>query len=210
MKVEVLSVTPAAEKIVEEAGRTCYRSESKINGGSKQGFIKRLIAAGHFSVLEHASVTIRLSGISRALTHQLVRHRLCSFSQQSQRYVKEEKFDYNTPPSIGSDKDALNIYNDCMEYLSGVYSKLLSIGILKEDARYVLPNACATQIVFTANFRQLRRMISLRGEKKAQWEIREVFIKILEQMKNIAPNCFFDLETDYKKRTVSSAVSDRE
>ena len=206
MKVEILCVTPDAEKLIEEAGRTCYRSEGRIGSGTEQAFIRNLIAAGHLSVLEHASATIRLSGISRALTHQLIRHRLCSFSQQSQRYVREDEFEYITPPAIASNENAVQVYHECMGQLTDVYKKLLSAGILKEDARYVLPNACATQIVFTANFRQLRSMIHLRGEKKAQWEIREAFIRILEQMKKIAPNCFFDFETDYEKMTVESGV----
>ena len=202
MKVELLAVTPDAERVVEEAGRTCYMSFDRMREGSEGVFIKNLLRAGHLSVLEHASATFRVSGASRAFTHQLVRHRMCSFSQQSQRYVSEKGFRYTVPPSIESGSDSMDVYRDAMNYLAGAYGKLLEMGIRKEDARYVLPNACRSEIVFTANFRQLRHMIGLRGEKKAQWEIREVFIEILKCLKSAAPACFYDFNIDETERVI--------
>ncbi len=202
MKVEILAVTPDAEKVIEEAGRTCYKSSHKMREGSETEFIKRLIKAGHLSVLEHASVTVKLEGVSRALTHQLVRHRLVSFSQQSQRYVKEEGFTYTVPPAIKEKSEAVSIFRDCMEQARNSYEKMLNMGVLKEDARYVLPNSCHTEIIFSCNFRQLRHIIELRGEIKAQWEIREAAIEILKKMKVIAPNCFYDYEINEEKRVI--------
>ena len=126
MEIELLSVTPDAETLIESAGRTCYQSVSRIKEGSESDFIKRLIKSGHLSVLEHACVTIRLKKISRALTHQLVRHRLCSFSQQSQRYVKEDNFAYTVPAKIKENKEARAIFTECMENIKNAYTKRTS------------------------------------------------------------------------------------
>lgn len=202
MEVEILTVTHNAEKLIEKSGRTCYQSEDKIQEGSEAEFIKRLIKAGHLSVLEHAYVTIRLKGVTRAFTHQLVRHRLCSFSQVSQRYVKADKFPCTVPPKIKENKEANKIFYDCMENIRDAYKKIIGFGILAEDARYVLPNSCHTEIVFSCNFRELRHIIKIRGEIKAQWEIREVFIEILKKLKEIAPNCFYDFDIDEDRRRI--------
>jgi thymidylate synthase (FAD) len=202
MKVEVLVVTPGAEELIEQAGRTCYQSQDKIAEESREPFIKRLIKAGHISVLEHASVTFRLKEVSRAFTHQLVRHRVCSYSQQSQRYVREDKFSYVVPPKVAKSNEAEEVFKDCMDKIRESYKKLLDLGIPKEDSRYVLPNSCQTEIVFSCNFRQLRHMLELRGELSAQWEIREVFIEILKEMKKIAPVCFCDFLVNEEKRTI--------
>ncbi|MFC2062280.1 FAD-dependent thymidylate synthase [Elusimicrobiota bacterium] len=202
MELEILSVTPDPQKIIEQAGRTCYQSADKITGSSNEGFIRKLIKAGHLSVLEHAVVTFRMKDVSRALTHQLVRHRLCSFSQQSQRYVNEDDFSYVIPSEIEKSPEIKDIFVECMEYLNNIYRKLIDCGIRKEDARYVLPNSCNTEIVFSCNFRQLRHILLLRGSAKAQGEIREVFIEILEKMKDIAPDCFFDFSIDKERRVI--------
>jgi len=202
VKIEILESTPDPQKLIERAARTCYKSEGKITEDSHKNFIRKLITAGHLSVLEHASVTFRLEGVSRALTHQLVRHRLCSFSQQSQRYVGEDNFNYIIPEKIRADREALCKYEECMAKIKETYIELTEKGVPKEDARYVLPNSCLTEIVFTGNFRELRHMLELRGSLKAQWEIREVFIEILRQMKEIAPDCFFDFKIDESKRKI--------
>ncbi len=206
MKVQLVSVTPNAEKVIEKAARTCYMSHGKITKCSHKEFIKRLIGAGHLSVLEHALATFSLEGVSRALTHQLVRHRLCSYSQQSQRYVREDNFQWVVPPDIKEDKNLKKEYDECMKYLKDRYSSFLQNSVKAEDARFILPNACCTSIVFSANFRQLRHIIALRGSSKAQWEIRELFIKITELMKKIAPSCFYDFKVDYEKRIVKKDV----
>ncbi|MGM0568395.1 MAG: FAD-dependent thymidylate synthase [Elusimicrobiota bacterium] len=202
MEVRLTALTPEAEKLIESSGRTCYMSRHKMTDNSHSSFIKKLIKAGHLSVLEHACATFNLSGVSRALTHQLVRHRLCSFSQRSQRYVKEEEFAFVTPPSIEKNKKTKEMYDKSMGMLFDVYSRLLNEGVSPQDARFVLPNACPSTIVFSANFRQLRHMIELRGASKAQWEIRELFIKIAKLLKKEAPSCFYDFKIDENKRIV--------
>jgi len=205
MKIEILSITPKAEKLIELAGRTCYKSQKRITKNSHRNFIKRLVRAGHLSVLEHAYVTIRLRNVSRAFTHQLVRHRLCSFSQVSQRYVDETNFKYVIPPKISKNRKAKKLFLKIMEDTRKNYKELIFLGIPKEDARYILPNATHTEIVFSCNFRELRHIFILRGSSKAQWEIRGVCIKILEKMKEIAPNCFFDLDINKEKRIIIKA-----
>lgn len=202
MRVRLLSITDEADKLIEEAGRVCWRSEERITPDTASGFVKMLIDAGHLSVLEHATAVFHIEGVSRALTHQLVRHRLCSFSQQSQRYVSEENFEYIIPEKIQSDTEALSMYNDIMLSISGAYSNLISMGIKKEDARYLLPNATRTTLAMGANFRQLRHMLSLRGSPKAQLEIRLLFIEILKILKEKAPASFYDFSYDEEKRVI--------
>lgn len=188
MKIELLAITPDAEKLIEEAGRTCY--QSKIGDPT---IIQRWIKSGHESMIEHASATFRVSEISRALTHQLVRHRIASYSQQSQRYVSEDQFGFIIPDEIiktGVSQEYLGFMADVQEF----YNFLISKGVKKEDARFVLPNACHTEIVFTMNFRALRNFFNLRLDKHAQWEIREMAKEMLTILKNYAPNCFYDME----------------
>jgi thymidylate synthase (FAD) len=179
MKVELLSITRNCDKLIEQAGRTCYQSEDKITDTSSEAFIARIIKSGHESVLEHASATFRISGVSRALTHQLVRHRLCSFSQQSQRYVNESDFAYVIPPSIAEENE--QEYKDDMATIQAMYNRWRR-RVKKEDARYVLPNACCSEIVVSANFRQWRHFLKLRWSKHAQWEIYGLAQEILGQL----------------------------
>ena len=202
--VELLAITPDAEKLIEEAGRTCYLSLSKITENSSDNFIRAAVRRGHESILEHASATFKISGASRSFTHQLVRHRLASFSQQSQRYVEESEFNYIVPPSIASDPEALKVFRDYMETAREVYSRLREKGMLKEDARFVLPNALESQIVFSANFRELRHVFALRLEKAAQWEIRLVCLEMLKIMQKKAPMVFGDFEINEQDFTASS------
>lgn len=190
--VEILKSTPDAEKLIESAGRTCYLSSAKGHRNSEKIMIRMLIKKGHYSVLEHASATFRIKGGSRSFTHQLVRHRLCSYSQQSQRYVNENCFSTVTPPSIVADESALTYFKIAMKNAQLAYAKLISLGIKKEDARFVLPNACTSEIVITANFRELRHIFDKRCDKAAQWEIRDIAMQMLGIMKNIAPTVFED------------------
>ncbi|MFH1541289.1 MAG: FAD-dependent thymidylate synthase [Elusimicrobiota bacterium] len=203
MKIELLAVTPNAEKLIENAGRTCYMSFDKKLDGSEKKFIQGLVKAGHSSVLEHAYVTFRVKEVSRALTHQLVRHRLCAFSQQSQRYVNEKNFSYVTPEKIEKDEKAKKIYDDFLEYSRDIYTKLQTLTIPNEDARYVLPNAVCSEIVFSTNFRELRHMFQVRGSRRAQWEIRELCIEILKIMIEKAPSVFGDFIINEKERTIT-------
>jgi thymidylate synthase (FAD) len=159
-----------------------------------------LISRGHLSVLEHASAAFRIRGVSRALTHQLVRHRLASYSQRSQRYVSEGGFPYVTPPAIEGDPAAKRRYDDAVENARAAYEDLIALGVKREDARFVLPNATATEIVMTANFREWRHVLELRGHRSAQWEIRRLAVAILKILREYAPATFGDFsidETDY-------------
>lgn len=202
MNVDLVAYTPNPQRVIVAAARTCYLSFEKQNEESDRRLIRKLIGMGHLSVLEHATATFRIKGCSRAFTHQLVRHRLCSFSQQSQRYVEEEGFQVVTPPRIREFPDAFQLYQKTMEMIRNSYRSLREMGILKEDARFVLPNAVASEIVFSANFRQLRHMLVLRGAPHAQWEIREVFLRIGTILKEIAPDCFFDLKINQDKKII--------
>ena len=194
MEVELLAVTPDAERLIESAGRTCYMSQERVTGGSASKFIRMLISSGHLSVLEHAYATFRIFGISRAATHQLVRHRLCSFSQKSQRYVKEREAAFIVPPRIKANPEAVSIFEHCVSASRDIYNRLIDMGIPKEDARFVLPNAVSSEIVMSANFREIRHILLTRGTIHAQWEVRELAVRILRLMKNEAPDVFFDLE----------------
>lgn len=202
MKVKLLFITPDAEKLIETAGRTSYLSFNKQEEGTEKAFIRMLIENGHLSVLEHAYATFRISGVSRAFTHQLVRHRLCSFTQQSQRYVDESNFNFIEPDSIRNNSDVHSIFTKFMEEAKKVYSQLQKLGIKNEDARFILPNAVESQIVVTANFREWRYIIELRGCADAQWEIRNVVIEILLILKKQAPAAFGDFEIDEKNGIV--------
>jgi thymidylate synthase (FAD) len=187
--------------VIEEAGRTCYLSWDKTTPDSHERFIKMLISRNHESVLEHAYATFRVEGGSRSFTHQLVRHRFCSFSQQSQRYVDEERFSIVTPESIRDNREAMRIFADFIEEARDAYKKLIGLGIKRQDARFVLPNAVESEIVVSANFRELRHMFKLRCHPSAQWEIRGICLEMLRIMKREAPSVFADFVIDEDKMT---------
>lgn len=199
MKVILLNpeaIKHAVSEIIETAGRICYDSKKK---GAPENFIARIIASGHESVVEHGAASFLVSGISRACSHQYVRHRLASYSQRSQRYVLEDNASFVTPESIekAGHKNGYNIhafYREFLQRAAGVYKILVDAGIPKEDARYVLPNACCTEMIITMNFRELRHFLKLRTSTKAQWEIREVANRILGTMRAIAPVLVEDIE----------------
>ena len=191
LHVEILAITPDAERVIEQAGRTCYLSFDRIGDQSERSFIQRLIKMGHESPLEHAYATFRLRNCSRAMTHQLVRHRLMAVSQQSQRYVDEKGFQYVVPESIPA--EFIQEYHQDMMYMEQLYRKWRDRGLKKEDARFVLPNACTSEIVVSANFREWRHIFTLRLSPKAQWEIRKACVMILDILRRHAPNCFEDM-----------------
>lgn len=152
--------------------------------------IKRVTGYGHGSVIEHASFTFSLEGVSRTMTHQLVRHRVASYTQQSQRYVAYNTLEkYVTPPSIEDNEEAKGIYEETLEKISDAYQRLLKL-VSKEDARFILPNAAKTNIIVTMNARELRHFFNLRCCARAQWEIREVATEMLKQVKKAAPTLF--------------------
>ncbi|TXT61117.1 MAG: Flavin-dependent thymidylate synthase [Promethearchaeota archaeon] len=202
MRVELIAVTPDPEKLIEQAGRTSYLSFDRQSEGSEKKFIKMIIKRGHTSVLEHASATFRISGVSRALTHQLVRHRFSSITQQSQRYVDETNFDYVEPDDIKVNPKTHRIFTELMERIKLDYKKLRNMRIRKEDARFILPNATKSELVISANFREWRHIIELRGDPAAQWEIRELTVRLLEELKKKAPTVFGDFIVNEEKDIV--------
>ncbi len=180
----------APEALVEHAGRACYRSEPKAD---RDRFVRARMREGHESIVEHASLTFDISGISRACSHQLVRHRLASYSQESQRYVDMAHPEFVIPPSVADNPEAMDVWDRFMGQVAEVYRALRDLGVRKEDARFVLPNAAATRIIVTMNLRELRHFFSVRCEKAAQWEIRELALEMLRQARGLAPAVFGDL-----------------
>jgi thymidylate synthase (FAD) len=194
VKVELLTITPDCEKIIERAGRTCYMSVDRSGAESASRFVRMLVGRGHHSVLEHATASFAISGVSRACTHQLVRHRLCSFSQKSQRYVSENDTGFVVPRSVAADEEAMKVFMGATSASHASYEKLVELGIPREDARFVIPGAVETDIVLSANLREFRHVVEVRGSRHAQWEIRELAVALLDILKQHAPNVFFDFE----------------
>ena len=195
LHVELLYHTPAPEKACAAAARQCYspRGASELmqalSDEEATRLVRQVVKSGHHSVLEHASFTFAAEGISRACTHQLVRHRLASYSQQSQRYVKAKDFNYIVPQSVKA-KGKERQFADFMAAAAALYAELGEAGIDKEDARFVLPNACETKIVITMNSRELLHFFEKRTCSRAQWEIRALAGEMLRLCKEKAPIIF--------------------
>lgn len=194
MNVQLLAHTPAPEQLVAASAKLCYSAASiadlaAIEADKAAEFISRLPEA-HQSPLEHVSFTFGIEGVSRAMLAQITRHRIASFSVQSQRYVNMDEFGYVIPPSIAANQDALDEYEHFMDRADLVYTYLRSSGIPAEDARFVLPNACETRMIVTMNARELMHFFSLRCCKRAQWEIRAVADEMLRLCKEVAPEIF--------------------
>ena len=197
MRVKLLRHTPDPERLCAAAAHTSYKNEGttrlfkNLSMEQARNAIRRVLGYGHYSVIEHASFTFSAEGVSRALTHQLVRHRIASYTQQSQRYVTYDTLEhYVTPISISESGEAKETYNDTLRHISDAYQKLLKLGVPKEDARFLLPNAAKTNILITMNARELRHFFSLRCCERSQWEIREMAIEMLRQAKQAAPTLF--------------------
>ena len=194
MKVRLLTYTPDPERVVAMAAKSCHTVDTPEMEDMSEKEIKAIIRitrdAGHHSVLEHASFTFVIDNVSRALTHQLVRHRLASYSQQSQRYVSLKPLEYVEPPTILAKEKAREKYGEVMRYLEESYTELVDMGIPLEDARYILPNATHTNIVVTMNARELINFFTLRTCMKAQWEIRALAYIMLNKVRKIAPTIF--------------------
>lgn len=196
LKVELIKHTENPEQVVAASARLCYSPVGvsdlmeQIHPEKAKELVEKVVSMGHLSTLEHVNFTFGVEGISRTLTHQLVRHRIASYSQQSQRYVKEESFEYIMPPKILKNQEADNIYKQTMEQIQEAYNRLLALGIDREDARYVLPNASETKIVITMNARSLLHFFDLRCCRRAQWEIRQMAGEMLELAKEAAPVLF--------------------
>lgn len=196
MKVTLITHTPNPELVIASAAKLCYSSsdiETLMNGLTTEkveAFIKKLADLGHQSPLEHCTFTFGIEGVSRALSHQLVRHRIASYSQKSQRYVKEGQFEYIVPPSISGNTTNSVIFEDFMEYCQQTYDYLIENGVPAEDARFVLPNACETKLITTMNIRALLHFFDERCCNRAQWEIRQMADEMLGICKEKAPNIF--------------------
>ena len=195
--VILIAHTPEAEKVVAMAAKICYaknvsikKLQKKINDNDVSAFITKLLESGHESPFEHISFTFGIEGISRACSHQLVRHRMASFSQRSQRYCFEDGFNYIEPEDINENENEDKIFRDFMRHSKEVYSKLIDKGVKPEDARMVLPNACETKIIVTMNARELLHFFKLRCCKRAQKEIREVAFMMKNICRKVAPNIF--------------------
>lgn len=220
MKVKLLAHTPQPEKVIAMAAKLCYSPvgvdeiEENLSDESVEKFLNVLINMGHESPLEHVTFTFGIEGISRSCSHQIVRHRIASFSQQSQRYVKLDQFEYIIPPQIAKIEEAKKIFIQSMKKDQEDYDKLVDILFEKnykklieegknekeaksqgekiaiEDARYVFSNACETKMVFTINTRSLYNFFDHRCCERAQWEIRELATEMLKEVKKVAPILF--------------------
>lgn len=195
-KVKLLRCTPDPQRTIAVAARLCYAPvgamelDEKLSDSEVESLVRRLISMGHMSAIEHASFTFAIEGISRACSHQLVRHRIASYNQQSQRYVQfEESPVFIVPPSIKGTKYE-KIFNEGVKKAYDLYFELLSQNVEAEDARYILPNATETKIVVTMNARSLLHFLTLRCCSRAQWEIRELAMQMFDIVKDIAPAVF--------------------
>lgn len=211
MKVTLITHTPDAEKIIAAAAKLCYSNadiDTLLDGltpEKTEKFLDMLTALGHASPIEHVTFTFGIEGVSRALLAQITRHRIASFSVQSQRYVKENNFMFVTPPEIAEDSAALALYQSAMYDAFTAYQKLaetlekkyLSVMDQRaaekkaiEDARFVLPNACTTKMILTMNARSLMNFFELRCCNRAQWEIRAVATEMCALVKEVCPTLF--------------------
>ena len=195
MKVMLLACTQNADAICAAAGNSCYSNKPAseiVEDIDSEKVLSRIVGMGHHSVIEHAVFTFSVEGVSRALTHQLVRHRMASFSQQSRRYVSLTEPTYVTPHTIEGNPEAEKRFEETMDSIWKAYRDLEEMGIPAEDARYLLPNGCTTNITITMNARELLHFFSLRCCNRAQWEIREMADRMLELCMEVSPVIFKD------------------
>lgn len=218
--VILLAYTPEPERTVAAAAKLCYSSSGinqlndSLTDEKAASFVEMLSEIGHESPIEHASFTFGIEGVSRSLLAQITRHRMASFSVKSQRYVREGSFEYVTPPEIAAEPEAKKIYDEIMADDQERYDRLAAILKEKhikafisegkdektaarlaekkaiEDARFVLPNACETQMVMTMNARSLMNFFKVRCCRRAQWEIQDVANQMLALVSAVAPNIF--------------------
>lgn len=196
MKIKLISHTPDPQRMVAMSARLCYSPvgaedlAENMSTAQVENLLNKIVEMEHLSTLEHVSFTFAIEGVSRVLTHQLVRHRIASYSQQSQRYVSEHEFEYIMPPSISANPLAKEKFEELMSNIRSTYDQLVELGINKEDARYCLANATETKIVVTMNARTLLHFFQLRCCVRAQWEIRNLADAMLIEVKKVAPVLF--------------------
>ncbi len=199
MDVRLLNHTPDPERAVAVAARLCYAPVGAaelmehMDDVSVRKVLKVIMESGHHSALEHASYTFAVDGVSRSMTHQLVRHRLASYNQQSQRYVSfaEEPY-FVVPPAVAADPALRERFDAANAAAFSAYRDLIEAGVSAEDARYLLPNAVESKIVVTMNMRELLHFFELRCCKRAQWEIRQLALNMLDLAEPTAPYVFMD------------------
>ena len=208
LQVTLLAHTPDALSLIYAAFRQCYHAgyvadmwpkllAGDISRAQQEDFVRQVVASGHVSPIEHVSFTFAVQGISRALSHQLVRHRIASFSQQSQRYVDGSAFDYILPPAIARNAAAKERFLRCLEEIGEAYRDVKAIleesgrkDKAKEDARFLLPQAAETRIIVTMNCRGLLNFFEQRCCTRAQWEIRAMAGAMLQQCQEVLPVIF--------------------
>lgn len=198
-KVKLLSYTKNGLQLIYSAFKECYNIRSSYDEWEKhvvtdknimKKFIRSVLESGHTSPIEHVSFTFAIDQIDRSVSHQIVRHRIASYSQKSQRYVDHSTAKFILPKTISKSKEALDIYKETLNQIVKSYQKLVDLGIPKEDARYLLPNATQTSLVMTMNCRSLLHFFELRCCQRAQWGIREVANKMLKLCRQILPEIF--------------------
>ena len=207
MKVTLIGFSPHPEKISAMAAKLTHsksKPEELASSSEKElkAILEQVMGMGHTSVIEHACFTFAISGVSRSLTHQLVRHRIASYAQQSQRYVDLREPTFVIPPTIAKNKEMKDAYEKTMAVIWEQYNKLLEMNIPAEDARYVLPNGTCTNIIVTMNARSLLNFFELRCCLHAQWEIRELANHMLQEVKKVAPTIFKHAGPSCKSRGI--------
>ena len=195
MNIKLIGFTPNPEKLPAMAAKLTHSKTKpeELDKSSEEELctiLEYVTKLGHTSVVEHTCFTFAISDVSRSLTHQLVRHRIASYAQQSQRYVNLEEPNYVVPPTIQKEKKLKKAYEKTMDVIWEQYNKLLEMDIPAEDSRYVLPNAACTNIIVTMNARSLLNFFELRCCLHAQWEIRKLANKMLQEVKKVAPIIF--------------------
>lgn len=196
MQVTLLAHTPDPERVIAAAARLCYSPVSaaelkeKISDEEIGRLLKIILRSGHLSTCEHPSFTFGIDGISRTCSHQLVRHRLASYSQQSQRYVRYSVPELVVPPLVAADESLSKQFKESTLAAFDRYMEFLEAGVDPEDARYLLPQAVATKIVVTMNARELLHFFTLRTCERAQWEIRAMAEEMLIKVYPLAPRIF--------------------
>ena len=183
MKVELINYTKNPVQAIEAAASTCYDSQVTADGR----IMRHCYKSGHHAVLEFCDFSFRISGVSRVLTHQLVRHRMASYAQRSQRYCVEDGFEFVTPSSVSKNAEATELYEKTVETIKRAYSDLLEMGVPAEDARMLLPNACCTEICVKMNLRELIHFCNERLCACAQWEIRAMTREMVKAVVEVAP-----------------------
>lgn len=198
MQIRLLEHSPEPERTIAAAARLCYAPLGaadlfqKMTSEQVAKVFDTILGSGHYSALEHASLTFAIDGISRACSHQLVRHRLASYNQQSQRYVRYGTVEFIKPPAIDENPEAGAKFDEVVAATNEVYRELLEMGIEAEDARYVLAQGVETKIVVTMNCRELLHFFTLRCCNRAQWEIRAMAWKMLDMARETCPTIFYE------------------